>query len=615
MPRLRHEVLSTPHRAQAVIGAATNFSKAAAKIDGTVGSTGLEAQWQRVAWLFYDTIGEYRYSVTWVGNLMSRAKLELMEGDQVSSNPDAMELMDGLYGGKDGQADMLRQIGVHFTVAGDCYLIGVNTDGKNDDWLVGASSNTRRNDEGVWRAADEDLPGKPLVMRLWRPHPQNRKLADSPTRAVLPILSEIDGLTKRVAAEIDSRLAGAGILLVPNEISFGAPPTTEVDDTTGADNPKPTSQPDELVELLIEVMGTALTNREDASALVPIVLQGPGDSLKDIKHITFATPLDAQSIALRSEAIRRLALGMDMPPEVLTGTSDMNHWSSWQVEEAAIKAHTEPLLAVICQTLTEGYLRPMLDVPNPEDFWIRADTTALRLRPNRSKEAQELYQQGLLSEEATVAENGFDPATEMMTDKERIQWLLRKVASGSTTPNLVNAALQALGVELNVIPINLRETIMDRIAGEDVPDAVNEASNPAADQQVQQSRPDPSLQDHPVTGPPVVPSDLTAAGGLMVYRALERAGNKIKSRLGGKLPGIRAVDLYRSVAMDFNQAPMEFLLDDAWSAVEEFAPLLGVESTWLTATLDSYTRGLLVNREPFTVESLSRHLAKARADA
>lgn len=593
----KFEVVSSPVKsATAVIAAAKNYT-------GKVPTTGerpiIPEAWQELAWRFYDEVGEYRYSVNWVGNLLSRAKLHVLENGKPTKNAVALELLEALFNGPEGQSEMLRQLGVHFTVAGDCYLVGMNTgEDEQDDWLVGAASATRRDSvDGTWRVDVEEVPANSLIIRLWRPHPRVRRFSDSPTRAVLPILSEIDGLTKHVAAQVDSRLAGAGILFIPNEMSFGAPPSSEPGDDDD-DIPSPTSSPDELARVLAEVMSTAIEHRQDASALVPIVVQGPGEWLDKVKWLTFATPLDQQAVELRTEAIRRLALGMDMPPEILTGTSDMNHWSSWQVEEAAIKAHTEPLLGVICNSITEGYLRPMLKKAGEDEttFMLGADTTQLRLRPNRSKESQELYDRGLLSAEATIRENGFDPDADIMDPKELVTFILRKMAAGSTTPNLVLAAAEALGVSLNVTPENIRVTETERVIADPT-----------------QATPDPSLQGHPEQGPPD-PSQseaegaLNAAAAVMVYRALERAGNKMKSRLAGTLPGVRASDMYRHVKLDFARAPIDDLLDDAWSTCETFAPSLGVSTGWLTNALDTYTRGLLQFQKPFTAISLRDHL-------
>jgi len=37
------------------------------------------------------------------------------------------ELLKDLFNGKDGQAQMLESIGIHLTIAGECYLIGRTT--------------------------------------------------------------------------------------------------------------------------------------------------------------------------------------------------------------------------------------------------------------------------------------------------------------------------------------------------------------------------------------------------------------------------------------------------------------------------------------------------------
>src|SRR6478609_5992622 len=77
-------------------------------------------EWQRLIWEFYDTIGEFRYSVNWVGNTLSRAKLYPldMRTGKPSTNPVAIAAMQGLYGGPEYQKEMLRLLGIHFTAAG-----------------------------------------------------------------------------------------------------------------------------------------------------------------------------------------------------------------------------------------------------------------------------------------------------------------------------------------------------------------------------------------------------------------------------------------------------------------------------------------------------------------
>ena len=61
--------------------------------------------------------------------------------------------------------------------------------------------------------------------------------ADSPFRALLPILSEIEWLTRHVFAQITTRLAGRGILFMPQGMSFPPPPDQYADGTAPASRP------------------------------------------------------------------------------------------------------------------------------------------------------------------------------------------------------------------------------------------------------------------------------------------------------------------------------------------------------------------------------------------
>lgn len=536
-----------------------------------------DSNWQRTAWNWYDEIGEYRYACAWVGNLLSRATLRVHENGKPTTNEDAISALASLFGGEDGQREMLRQLGVQFTVAGEAYLVG--EDGGEDPgdkwWVVAASEITKTAD--VWKIGKKDV-SNPLVVRLWKPHPRDGKKPDAPSRAVLPILAEINGLTQHVAASIDSRLAGAGILLLPDGISFSTTPMT-TEDADGNPVQQVTGELDGFLNELMQTMMTAIGNRADASALVPILLQAPSEALQHIRHLTLSTPFDEQAIELRREAIRRLALGMDMPPEILTGTGEINHWGAWQVEEASIKAHTEPLLQIITSSLTEGYLRPFLEDSMDEEevhnFEIVADTSKMRLRPNRSKEAIELYDRAMLSKEATVRENGFDEA-DIMNEQEKEQFFTEKVASGSTTPELVAQALQLLG-----IPVF------------QAPEAI----------EVQESQPARSLEEHPEQNPPdmdarrhVVSDEAAAIAEVVVFRALERAGNRIRSKYRDKISlgaeNVPAHTLYR-FTRPMEEPEIDDVMLDAWSCLASLPPI-PVDA----ATLDQYTRNLIRTNRP-----------------
>jgi hypothetical protein len=541
--------------------------------------------WQDAAWHFYNTVGEYAYAVNWVGNLLSRAKLyaTIDDGDgprRLPPTDPASRLVEALFYDEQGRSTALQQIGVHYTVAGEAWVVGFEEDGQ-EQWQVVAPSRIKKTGDD-YTINGKPVAGDPFMMRIWRPHPVDNSAATSPSRAALPILSEIERLTMHVAAQVDSRLSSAGILFLPNQMTFAV--KTEDGNTI-------TGNADAFVDVLQDVMGRAIMNREDASALVPIVVTADGEVIEHVHHLQFWSELDNHAIELRTEAIRRLALSMDMPPEILTGQGDTNHWSSWSIDESSIKSHTEPLLNRIADDLATGYLRPMLiqggdgvaALP-PDDarsYGIGVDTSEMRLRPNRSEEALELWDRGVLSAETLAIETGFKP-DDIQDEAEHKRWFLNKVASGQTTPEIVEAALRALGIELEV---------------RDDPDA------PSDRPEIQEARPTPSLEDHPRRD---IPDEseiaMLAACEVLVFRALERAGNRLKNKTQRRIPGVAAAETYMYHKVD--TGALDFVLEDAWSAVERFAHRWGVNSERLTDCLDAYTRAILVEQKPHDPEMM-----------
>ena len=80
---------------------------------------------------------------------------------------------------------------------------------------------------------------------------------------------------------------------------------------------------------------------------------------------------------------------MDLPREQIMGMSSnsgtgggnsngVSHWGAWQIEESTIKFHIEPMLELICNALTIGYLRPLTEAV---DTFVTYNTKKLRLRP------------------------------------------------------------------------------------------------------------------------------------------------------------------------------------------------------------------------------------------
>lgn len=587
------------------VTAQTALVASAVRYPGTAGRIYRNGQgWQAEAWRHYDICSELRYAANWVGNVLSRATLNIQRltvagSEQVLVGP-SVQALSTLFGGPEGQAQMLQSFGVHLTIAGEAYLVGRQVNGK-DVWAVVGSREVKVNGTNWMIELGNGTPPITLsdndaVIRIWRPHPCHQLEADSPVRALLPILTEIEFLTRHIFAQVTSRLAGAGVWPLPQSMTFPPPP----DGTPSVNNA------DAFMHTLADAMLTPIKDPGSPAALVPVTITVPDELMGKIgKPITFWTDLDQHAMELRSEAIRRFAIGMDMPPEIVLGTavtgSAANHWTAWQIEETSIKVHVEPMLELIVAALTIGYLRPLGGIPADEAMGY--DTSQIRLRPNRSKEAIELYDRGQLTAKALRRETGFDE-DDAPTMEETRTWLVRKVASGSATPDQVAAALHLLGVDLpSATPL------------------------PPSDQHTRQARPAPSLRGHPTRAIPAPPDGapgspsadtpggtgrnappydvLLPAADALVYRALERAGNRLRNATSTQVPGVCAAETYMFVKP--NVRSIGKLMEDAWTHVPEVVDGLG-DPEQITACLDAYVRGLLAEQQPHCRESLARHL-------
>lgn len=581
MPRRERQV-----RGRSVTAAAKNISYRKPKDKAANSRLRPGEEWQHAAWEFYDVIPEYHQGCAITGALLSRAKLVVVERVSVdgkdvwkpTTNPIAQDALDMLYGGEEGQVEMLRQLGIHFSVAGGGYLVGPSKDEDAydpDNWYIAASTELSKSGR-EYRLNGKVLPNV-FAIELWKRHAKNPRKYDSPSRAILGIMSELLQLTKRQAALIDSRLTGNGLFMFPSETEFPSLPVRRnPGDPAGMSDSMSGGDAQGLMDQVQEIASIAIDDQASPQATIPIFASTPGEYLGRAKHYTFGSDLDREMPALRLELIRRIALGMDMPPEVLLGNAGSNHWNAWLSDENSVKIHAEPLLRVITSSLTTGWLRNAIEgeVDDPTAFAIAADTSQMRMRPNRSKEAIEIYEHGELSAVAMRRENGFDEA-DAPTEEERKRMLLFKVAGGSTTPELVDAALRQEGVDLGI--------------------AITDIRPPA------EARPTPSIAEHPVREIPEREAAgldgarftaLVYASEQMVERALQRAGNRMKTKY--RMAGVTAPADRLHLHMVVPPADCDDLLEDAWSCTEKTADL--VEPANLARALDLYTRSIILGR-------------------
>jgi hypothetical protein len=435
----------------ALVGSSARLQTAAST--GSQPVDGLAETWQREAYRFYDEVGEIRYGARFTGNAMSKLRMFVAVQPDARSEPVPVDATDAdgvrlvseqdaaaaestllrLRSPEGGLPELQREWGINDFVVGESYLVGWTSPPfpgaePEERWdIVSIDELVRSTDGRGWSlrfrpgdSGDRLLPLGPdaFVLRIWQRHPRYSAVADSPLRAVLDLCDELQILSKMIRATALSRIP-AGILKVPSEGSDG--PLDPVDGETDGNM-------DPLSRDLLEHFSAGV--RQDlvgsAAQIVPFLLRGEREDLDAVELIEFKREIDKVAGEQRSELIRRIANGVDLPPEILLGMADANHWTAWQVDEQTYSAHIEPRAILLAQALTVGYLRPALEamgVPDPGRFQVWFDPTALVTHPDRGNAAADAHDRMAISDEAYRTATGF-PESAAPSEEER----LRRVA-------------------------------------------------------------------------------------------------------------------------------------------------------------------------------------------
>ena len=584
--------------------------------------------WQQEAWRLYDIIGELRYIANWVGSACSRVRIYVAEVDKngrIQKETDdnkVAALSDTLFGSPASKAEALRMLGINLTVAGDAYIVGRETDDPDlDDWFVVSCSELKRwgsNISFLWPDGYKETldPKKDIVIRVWTPHPRRSLWADSPTRAAMPMLWEIERLTRFVFAQIDSRLVSAGLMPIPKEVSF-------------PDGDPSTSGAEQLTERLMEVGSRSLTNEGTAAGVVPTFVEMPLEALGKIELIQFTSELSKQAMDLRSEAIRRFGLAMDVSPEILTGTGDANHWAAWHVDVSNVKIHIEPIMTRICDALTKAYLAPALKDINrdPDRFIFWFDTAPLMVRPQRLEDTMNMYEKQLVSRAAVLLAGDYK-LSDLPTDEEDLRRFTRELMLRD--PNLfqIPAVRKVAGYTEEVLPSTT--VVTPQQPGQPgMPGGAGPPPPPPPPTGIQPTGPTPmpenSTAQNALGGPPPpTPPAVTAATSVpsainmfvvanaSVLRALELSGKRLLDHsTRNKWPDVPAHELHTRIRVGGTDHGNK-LLAGAWDHFGTLASQLdpSMDSQGIRDTLQEYCLTLLTSEKPHTIKLLADHLIK-----
>jgi hypothetical protein len=411
--------------------------------------------WQEEAWGYYDDLGPFRYAIEWKSSMLSRVRLYAAKLDPGEDEPvraeagTAVDLMATLGGGVAGQAQLMADLATQLDVPGEGYLIGETINGV-EQWTVRSTDEVQARNR-QFQVMDENstsssgakwrpLEANSLVNRVYRPHKRYHYLADSPARAARSTMRELELVNRHILAQYLSRLASAGVLVMPDEVTF--PVREEFADAS-----------DPFMAEWIEIAREAISKPGTASAVVPIPMKIPGEWVDKVKHIDFTLKIDDKIIEKRESAIKNLASQLNIPAEVLLGMGDLNHWGAWQVDAAALKTNIAPDAELICQAITTGYLQPRLKasgVEDPESWVVWYDMSELALSPDRGADAFQAYDRMEIDGAALRRETGFDEADKPEGDELKEQAL--KVIIKTLPSGAGSALTELLGEQVTIAP-------------------------------------------------------------------------------------------------------------------------------------------------------------------
>jgi hypothetical protein len=476
--------------------------------------------WQKDAWYFYDSVGELSAPVKWIANAVSKADVYAAETDPEtgkvsgpSDNTQAQAAAAMVFGGAAQRAQLQELIAVHWQIPGESYIVirpRPDREGRPqpDEWLVLAGDEIKAQG-GKWSYTDPftlakvELGPNDRLIRVWQPHPAKQHMATSAVRPALVPLREIEKASQNIAARLDSRLAGNGLLFLPQELDF---PQGDAETVAQA-----------VMLSIMEAMEASLSEPGQASAQVPIIIQIPGEMVGQVQHLDLATEMDQVITELRRDALSRLAATLDMPKPVAEGTqAESNHWTAWQVSEDTYQIFIEPLLDRIADAVTEHWYRPALlamGVQDPERYVLAWDTSAIVQRPGETEDLDHLYELGLISDEYRRAQSGIPDDAIPAEEELQLRRLEKAVIGFPTLAGDPRVAKALFGFEI--------EPAAAGVSSSDVESAPE--LEPASGAPDRSSRSEPDTETE-------VPDGLVAAAELVVFDALSRAGGRLLTR-------------------------------------------------------------------------------------
>ncbi len=380
---------AAPQQPAALVGAARRIDVGANTPNGYRYQVRME-KWQEDAWAFFDLIGLVKQATYFLANTCSLVRLYVAVQPEPDQDPspapdgtaglmEANDALERLKGGRGGHGAILRGFTINLKVPGEAYLVGEpevpeqppsreHPDGVPavpERWDVRSVSQLVM--EGRRYAIKERrdgttkrmLPEETFILRVWQEHPEYIEEADSALRGAIDDCEALWTLSRAVKAIARSRIATGGMVVFPNSMTIVP---AEAEDGDQPDGPQKTA---DFMRAFMDAATEPIRDEGHAMAAAPIVVRGPDEHVDKVRFVKFERPLESEFRELRNELRTALANALDIPIEQVSGLGGTNHWAAWKIDQQTWDRFGEPVMALICEALTVGFLRPIMETPTP----------------------------------------------------------------------------------------------------------------------------------------------------------------------------------------------------------------------------------------------------------
>lgn len=443
--------------------------------------------WQKIAWGYRDMIGELRFALQYRARAISRTQwfVAQVNPDDTDDEPIPLAVRNEDDPEKAARVTVAPDLctaaetelarlpltegfsftGVwseNFDAAGECWLHGYTDPLGVEQWRIRSvldvdiqgSDVTIKDELGQPRRVDlgtEDEPGTEEIFRLWIPHPARGHLADSALNALQDVLEDICLIGRELRAVARSRITGNGVWMVPVGMSLMR--NTKADDDNADEN-----EPRFMIDLQAAMLAP-IANEGDPGGVVPVVITGTREDIEVAsKSFLRFEREDSPTLLTKLDAsLKRMATSLDIPPEILTGMAQANHWSAWQIDAATFRHYLEPSIRLMADSLTVSFLRPALQAAgftNEEIARLRVwyDASRITENPNRRQDAIDARDRAAISDDAFRDALGFSDA-DAPTIEEQLLMIAAKVGVDPVTAAaILRAHAQQEGVT-NGVPL------------------------------------------------------------------------------------------------------------------------------------------------------------------